>query len=175
MTTTTTTTMTNTTNMKATAPEHPARLEMGKLAPEVYKAMVALDRASRKDVDPVLAELVKIRASQLNHCAFCIDMHSKDALAAGESAERIIQLSAWEESQHFYTEKELAALALTEAVTVLTDGFVPDEVFARAAKQFDETELAQLISVITVINAWNRIAVTTRMVPGHYTPSTPKG
>ncbi|WP_434595417.1 carboxymuconolactone decarboxylase family protein [Streptomyces sp. A5-4] len=163
-----------TTTTHANAPEHPARLDMGKLAPGVYKAMVALDAASRKGVDPVLAELVKIRTSQLNHCAFCIDMHSKDALAAGESAERIIQLSAWEESQHFYTDKELAALALTEAVTVLTDGFVPDEVFARAAKHFEEAELAQLIAVIMVINSWNRIAVTTRMVPGHYTPGSAK-
>ena len=82
--------------------------------------MVRLDAAARKGLDPVLLELVKIRASQLNHCAFCLDMHTKDALAAGESVERIIQLSAWEESRHFYTEKELAAIELTEAVTVLT-------------------------------------------------------
>lgn len=83
---------------------------------------------------------MKIRASQLNHCAFCLDMHTKDALAAGESVQRIVQLSAWEESQHFYTPKEIAAIELTEAVTVLTDGFVPDEVWEKAAKHFDETE-----------------------------------
>ncbi|MGW1889493.1 carboxymuconolactone decarboxylase family protein [Streptomyces sp. NPDC002004] len=151
------------------APEHSPRLELAKLAPDVYKAMARLDAAARQGVDPVLLELVKIRASQLNHCAFCLDMHTKDALAAGESVERIIQLGAWEESRHFYTEKELAAIRLTEAVTVLTDGFVPDEVYEEAAGHFDETELAQLISAITVINAWNRFAVTTRMVPGHYT------
>jgi alkylhydroperoxidase family enzyme len=97
-------------------------------------------------------------------------MHSKDALAAGESAERIIQLNAWEESKHFYTAKEVAAIELTEAITVLTDGFVPDDVYARAAKQFDETELAHLIAAITAINAWNRFGVSTRSVPGHYTP-----
>ncbi|MFD5032797.1 carboxymuconolactone decarboxylase family protein [Streptomyces sp. NPDC058405] len=155
---------------KEYAPEHTPRLELAKLAPEVYKAMVKLDAAARQGVDPVLLELVKIRASQLNHCAFCLDMHSKDALAAGESAERLIQLSAWEESRHYYTPKEIAAIELTEAITVLTDGFVPDEVYERAAAQFDETELAQLIAAITVINAWNRFGVSTRMVPGHYTP-----
>ncbi|CAM5544677.1 Carboxymuconolactone decarboxylase family protein OS=Streptomyces tendae OX=1932 GN=F3L20_03980 PE=4 SV=1 [Streptomyces tendae] len=113
---------------------------------------------------------MKIRASQLNHCAFCLDMHTKDALAAGESVERIVQLAAWEESRHFYTEKELAAIELTEAVTVLTDGFVPDAVYERAAAHFDEAELAQLIAAITVINAWNRFGVACRLTPGHYTP-----
>ncbi|NED16407.1 carboxymuconolactone decarboxylase family protein [Streptomyces sp. SID9124] len=151
-------------------PEHTQRLAWSQHAPDVYKAMARLDAASRKGVDPVIGELVKIRASQLNHCAFCLDMHTKDALAAGESLERIIQLSAWEESQHFYTPKEIAAIELTEAVTVLTDGFVPDEVYARAAKHFGEEELAHLIGAIITINAWNRFAVTTRMVPGHYTP-----
>ncbi|UXX95081.1 carboxymuconolactone decarboxylase family protein [Streptomyces sp. AD2-2] len=154
------------------APEHSPRLDWAQLAPEVYKAMVRLDAAARKGLDPTLLELVKIRASQLNHCAFCLDMHTKDALAAGESVERIIQLGAWEESRHFYTEKELAAIELTEAVTVLTGGtsqaFVPDEVYERAAEQFEEAELAQLIAAITVINAWNRFGVSTRMVPGHY-------
>ncbi|MCF3133894.1 carboxymuconolactone decarboxylase family protein [Streptomyces olivochromogenes] len=152
------------------APEVPPRLQWAEHAPEVYRAMVRLDSAARKGLDPTLYELVKIRASQLNHCAFCLDMHTKDALAAGESVERIVQLSAWEESRHFYTEKELAAIELTEAITVLTDGFVPDEVYERAAKQFEEAELAQLIAAITVINAWNRFGVTTRMAPGHYQP-----
>ncbi|MFF3243439.1 carboxymuconolactone decarboxylase family protein [Streptomyces sp. NPDC002870] len=155
---------------EAYAPEHNPRLPWAKLAPEVYKAMVKLDAAASQGLDPTLLGLVKIRASQVNHCAFCLDMHTKDALAAGESVERLIQLSAWEESQHFYTGKEIAAIELTEAVTVLTDGFVPDEVYERAAKHFDEAELAQLISAITVINAWNRFGVSTRMVPGHYTP-----
>ncbi|MER6618609.1 carboxymuconolactone decarboxylase family protein [Streptomyces xantholiticus] len=163
-----------TTTNEANAPEHTPRIRWTEHAPDVYKAMVRLDQASRKHLDPALLELVKIRASQINHCAFCLDMHSKDALAAGESVERIVQLSAWEESQHFYTEKEIAAIELTEAMTVLTDGFVPDEVFEKAAKHFDETELSHLISAITVINAWNRFGVTARLVPGHYTPGSLK-
>ncbi|GAB2684461.1 carboxymuconolactone decarboxylase family protein [Saccharopolyspora gloriosae] len=153
-------------------PEHAPRLNLQELAPDVYKSMIRLDSAARKGLDPVLLELVKIRASQLNHCAFCLDMHSKDALAAGESVQRVVQLSAWEESRHFYTAKEIAAIELTEAITVLTDGFVPDDVYDRVAKHFDETELAHLIAAITVINAWNRFAVTSRNVPGHYTPGS---
>ncbi|MFF0791964.1 carboxymuconolactone decarboxylase family protein [Streptomyces spiralis] len=152
------------------APEQSPRMHWAQHAPEVYKAMIRLDTAAGQGLEPRLRELVKIRASQINHCALCLDMHSKDALAAGESVERIIQLGAWEESRHFYTERELAALELTDAVTVLTDGFVPDEVYDKAAKHFDEDELAQLIAAIAVINAWNRFGVTTRGVPGHYTP-----
>ncbi|MYT68647.1 MULTISPECIES: carboxymuconolactone decarboxylase family protein [unclassified Streptomyces] len=167
-----------TTNTNSTTPEyvheHTPRLAWAKHAPEVYKAMIQLDTAARKGLDPVTFELVKIRASQLNHCAFCLDMHTKDALAAGESVERIVQLGAWEESRHFYTEKEVAALALTEAITVLTDGFVPDDVYEEAARLYDEKELAQLIAAITAINAWNRFGVTTRMVAGHYKPQPAK-
>ncbi|MFG1669762.1 carboxymuconolactone decarboxylase family protein [Streptomyces sp. Y7] len=152
------------------ATEPTPRLDWAALAPDVFKAMVRLDAAAGRGLDPALRELVKIRASQINHCAFCLDMHTKDALAAGESVERIVQLSAWEESRHFYTERELAALELTEAVTVLTDGFVPDEVYERAAEHFEEAELAQLIAAISVINAWNRFGVTCRRTPGHYQP-----
>jgi AhpD family alkylhydroperoxidase len=154
------------------APEQAPRLDWETLAPEAYKAMIRLDTAAKIGVDPILLNLVKIRASQLNHCAFCLDMHSKDALAAGESAERIIQLGAWNESKHFYTAKELAAIELTEAITVLTNGYVSDEVYAKAANEFDDAELAHLIAAITAINAWNRFGVSTRMVPGHYTPAT---
>jgi AhpD family alkylhydroperoxidase len=156
------------------APEHRPRLPLSELAPEFYRAMAQLDAAAAKGVDHTLYTLVKLRASQINHCAFCVDVHSKDALAAGESVERVVQLSAWAESEHFYSPRELAALALTEAVTVLTDGFVPDQVYERAAEHFDQVELAHLIAAITVINAWNRIAVTTRMVPGHYRPRSPR-
>jgi AhpD family alkylhydroperoxidase len=154
--------------------EHTPRLDWARHAPEVYKAMFRLDTAARKGLDPVTYELVKIRASQINHCAFCVDMHSKDALAAGESVERIVQLSSWEECKHFYTEREVAALALTEAITVLTDGFVPDDVYAEAARLYGEQELAQLIAAITTINAWNRFGVSTRMVAGHYKPAAAK-
>ncbi|BDD74327.1 carboxymuconolactone decarboxylase family protein [Streptomyces violaceoruber] len=164
------TTPTDDTKTTDYAAEVPVRLNWSQHAPEVYKAMIRLETVAKRGLDPALYELVKIRASQINHCAFCLDMHTKDALAAGESVERIVQLAAWEESRHFYTEKELAAIELTEAVTVLTDGFVPDEVYEKAAKHFDEPELAQLIAAITTINAWNRFGVTCRMTPGHYTP-----
>jgi AhpD family alkylhydroperoxidase len=150
--------------------EHAPRLDWAKLAPEAYKAMIRLDTATSRGVEPTLLNLIKIRASQINHCAFCLDMHTKDALAAGESAERIIQLDAWTESTHFYTAREIAVIELTEAITVLTDGFVADDVYARVANEFDETEVARLIAAITTINAWNRFGVSTRMVPGHYTP-----
>ncbi|MCM2577959.1 carboxymuconolactone decarboxylase family protein [Streptomyces meridianus] len=154
---------------------HKPRMNLFELAPDVYRAMRTLDRAARKGVDPALAELVKIRASQLNHCAYCLDMHIKDARAAGESEQRIYFLSAWEEAHGYYTEQERAALALTEAITVLTDGFVPDEVYERAANHFEEAELAQLISLVLVINSWNRIAVTCRTTPGTYRPGQHNG
>ncbi|MEX0174065.1 carboxymuconolactone decarboxylase family protein [Streptomyces sp. LMG1-1-1.1] len=168
----TTTTQRTAPPAESTAPahEHAPRLALAELLPDFYRAMVRLETAAAKDVDPTLYHLIKIRASQVNRCAFCLDMHTKDALAEGETVERIVQLSAWQESRHFYTERELAALALTESVTVLTDGFVPDEVYTRAAEHFDETELARVIAAITTINAWNRIGVTTRLTPGHYTP-----
>ncbi|MFI1333381.1 carboxymuconolactone decarboxylase family protein [Streptomyces sp. NPDC020845] len=146
--------------------DHGPRMRLANLAPEFYKAMVGLDAAARKGLDPALVDLIKIRASQINHCAFCIHMHTRDARKAGETEERINLLSAWEEASGFFTEKERAALALTEAVTVLTDGFVPDEVYQRAAAHFEEAELAQVIAAIIAINAWNRIGVSTRMVPG---------
>ena len=157
--------MTTETSTQTITHQHGPRMNLLKAAPEFYQAMVALDRASRKDVDPTLAELIKIRASQLNHCAYCLDMHTRDARKAGESEERIYLLSAWEEAGPVFTEKERAALALTEAVTVITDGFVPDAVYERAAQHFEEAELAQVIAVILTINSWNRIAVTTRMTP----------
>ncbi|MFC9786846.1 carboxymuconolactone decarboxylase family protein [Rhodococcus sp. NPDC127528] len=148
-----------------TTTETARRINLFEAAPEVYKAMVALDAAARKGLDPVLVELVLTRASQINHCAFCLDMHTRDARAAGISEQKLYLLSAWEEATGLYSDRERAALALTEAVTVLTDGFVPDEVYDRAAEHFDDQELAQLISVIFTINAWNRIAVSTRRVP----------
>ncbi|MFK4185888.1 carboxymuconolactone decarboxylase family protein [Streptomyces sparsogenes] len=146
--------------------QHGPRLPLAKLAPEFYKAMIGVDAAARKGLDPTLVDLIKIRASQINHCAFCIHMHTTDARKAGETEERINLLSAWEEAAGFFTEKERAALALTEAVTVLTDGFVPDEVYERAAPHFEEAELAQVIALIATINTWNRIGVTTRLAPG---------
>ncbi|MDQ1015669.1 carboxymuconolactone decarboxylase family protein [Streptomyces afghaniensis] len=142
----------------------PQRMNFSAVAPKVFKAVLALDTAAREGLDPVLLELVQIRASQINHCAYCIDYHTSDARKAGETEERIYQLSAWEESS-LYTEKERAALALTEAVTLLPQG-VPDEVYGEAAKHFDDKELAQLIALVFTVNAWNRMNVTTRKTPG---------
>ncbi|AZQ73118.1 MULTISPECIES: carboxymuconolactone decarboxylase family protein [Streptomyces] len=163
-------TTTSTTTTETNTHQHGPRMDFYKHAPEVRKAMFALSKAANDGVDPVIGELVKIRASQLNHCAFCIDMHVKDARKAGESEARIYLLNAWEEATGYYTEKEQAALALTEAITVLTDGFVPDEVYERAARHFSEEELAHLIAAIIVINSWNRISVSTRVQPGSYQP-----
>ncbi|WP_030609645.1 carboxymuconolactone decarboxylase family protein [Streptomyces sclerotialus] len=157
--------MTTNTTTGQGAGTHGPRLNWSEHAPEVMKAMIRLETAARKGLDPALVELVKIRASQLNHCAYCIDMHITDARKAGETEQRIYFLNAWEEAAEAYTEKEQAALALTEAVTVLTDGFVPDAVYARAAAHFEDAELAQLIALITTINAWNRFGVTCRLTP----------
>lgn len=134
----------------------------------VRDAMTALGAAAKKGLgDPVLAELVMIRASQINACAFCLDMHVDVAVDRnGESAKRVALLDAWREAGDLYSERERAALALTEAVTVLTDGFVPAEVYESAAKHFGEAELAHLIGVITVINGWNRLMVSRRIEPG---------
>ncbi|MEU9046691.1 MULTISPECIES: carboxymuconolactone decarboxylase family protein [unclassified Kitasatospora] len=140
------------------------RLSMPEHAPAYYQAMVAVDRASRTGLDPVIVELVKLLASMINGCAFCIDMHSTDAVKQGEREHRLLSLPAWRETPWF-TARERAALALTESVTLLTQGHVPDAVWAEAAGQFEEAELAQLVALIATINAWNRIAVSTRMSP----------
>ncbi|MEU9590103.1 carboxymuconolactone decarboxylase family protein [Streptomyces sp. NPDC048193] len=138
---------------------------------EVAQAMSALSAAAKKGLgDPVLAELVMIRASQLNHCAFCLDMHLTLARKNGESEQRLGLLDAWEEAEELYGERERAALALTEAVTVLTEGFVPDAVYERAAAHFSESELAHLVGLVAVINSWNRLMVSRRIPPGGYTP-----
>lgn len=145
------------------------RFDMAEQAPQLYEAMANLETQVRRAVDPVLNELVKIRASQLNGCAFCLDMHTKDARAAGEREQRIHALSAWRETP-FFSERERAALALTESVTLLSESEVSEEVYEHAAKHFDQRELAELIWAITAINAWNRIAITSGAVPGSYKP-----
>ncbi|ARP74310.1 carboxymuconolactone decarboxylase family protein [Streptomyces pluripotens] len=133
--------------------------------------MTALSAAAKRGFgDPVLAELVMIRASQLNHCAFCLDMHLRVARANGESEDRLQLLDAWEETGGLYSERERAALRLTESVTLLTDGFVPDAVYDTAARHFGGRELAHLIGLITVINSWNRLMVSRRVPPGGNQP-----
>ena len=138
------------------------------LAPEVRTAMQSLSAAAKRGLgDPGLAELVQIRASQLNRCAFCLDMHVAIARKEGVSERRLDLLAVWREAgDDVFDERERAALALTEAVTVLTDRFVPDEVYATAAKHFEDARLAHLIALITVINSWNRLMVARRIPPG---------
>lgn len=143
---------------------HAPRMVMGKAAPDFYKAMIALDKAASEGLDPVIAELVKARASQLNGCAFCVDQHMADARKDGVTEQKLHGLTVWWETP-FFTVRERAALALTEAVTRLGERGVPDEVYDEAARVFDENELAQLIAMAITINAWNRIGVTTRMSP----------
>jgi AhpD family alkylhydroperoxidase len=141
------------------------RINMNRVSPEVYEAMVMLNNAAAKDLDPDLAELIKIRASQMNHCSFCIDMHTSDARKRGINEQKLTLLPAWAEAGDLYSEQEQAALALTEAMTNLTRDHVSDEVYARAAAAFSERELSQVIAMALTINAWNRIGVTTRLRP----------
>jgi AhpD family alkylhydroperoxidase len=153
----------------------PVRLDFAKHAADFAKAMMHLEAAATKQldragIDPLLRELVRTRASQLNGCAYCIDMHTKDARAAGETEQRLYAVSAWRETP-FFSEHERAALALTESITLLAQTHVPDEDFAAAAKVFSEDELGALISLIVAINAWNGIGVSTRAwLPGSYQP-----
>lgn len=146
-----------------------SRVALKKITPDVSAAMgslhaAAVSAAQDATLEPELLELVRIRASQINGCAFCIDMHTRDARGQGETEQRIYALNAWRETP-FFTERERAALALTEAVTLVHDGRVPDAVYAEAAGVFDENQIAALIWSATVINAYNRIAIATRMVP----------
>ncbi|MBR7837362.1 carboxymuconolactone decarboxylase family protein [Actinospica durhamensis] len=142
------------------------RLAWVKAAPGAYEAMSGLERYAKANLDPLLFELVKLRASYLNGCAFCVDMHAYDALKGGEQLQRILLVAVWREAEHLYTAKERAALALTEEVTTLSGNGgrgVSDEVWAAAAAEFDDTELTNLLTAIATINAWNRFAVSTRM------------
>ena len=148
-----------------TTTETSRRINLNRVSPEVYEAIVVLNNAAAKDIDPDLAELIKIRASQMNHCAFCIDMHTADARKRGISEQKLALLPAWGEAAGIFTEQEQAALALTEEMTDLTHHHVSDEVYARAAAVFTERELGQVIAMAVTINAWNRINVTIRLEP----------
>ncbi|MET9380581.1 carboxymuconolactone decarboxylase family protein [Streptomyces sp. NPDC002928] len=142
------------------------RLNFAKAAPKVFRALIGFDAAARDGLDPALVELVQIRASHLNHCAYCLHMHTNDARKAGESEDRLHMVAVWREARHFFTEKEQAALALTEAVTLVSDAGVADDVYAQAAAHFDEQELAHLLALIFTINTWNRVALSTAKVAG---------
>lgn len=156
-----------------TTQQIPVRLDFDAHAPVFSRAMAHLDQAATRQLDAAgldhrLRELVRIRASQLNGCAYCIDMHTKDARAVGETEQRIYALSAWRETP-FFTRRERAALAFTEAVTLLAKTHVPDQAYQEMAAQFSPQEAAALVSLIVTINAWNAIGVSTRAwQPGSY-------
>ncbi|WP_443080429.1 carboxymuconolactone decarboxylase family protein [Streptomyces sp. SP18BB07] len=142
------------------------RLDFAKSARNAFRALIGFDAAAREGIDPALVELIQIRASHLNHCAYCLHMHTNDARKAGESEDRLHMIPVWREARHFFTAREQAALALTEAVTLVADGGVPDAVYAEAATHFDETELAHVLALILTINTWNRIALATAKQAG---------
>jgi AhpD family alkylhydroperoxidase len=147
------------------------RIEYGKIAPEGREAMFGLESYVRQcGLEVSLLELVRLRASQINGCAYCIDMHTKDARAEGEAEQRLHALVAWEETP-FFTERERAALAWTEAVTKVGEGYVPESVFEHVRLHFSEKELVDLTLAIVAINGWNRLAISFRTVPGTYNPA----
>jgi AhpD family alkylhydroperoxidase len=138
------------------------RLDIATVDPRAHQAVFAMERYVRESgLDHQLYELVKIRASQLNGCAYCLDMHNRDARKAGESQRRLDVLSAWPEAPELFTDAERAALALTEAVTNIADGGVPDEIWDNVAAHFDEAGIVHLLMAIATINTWNRLAVST--------------
>ena len=142
------------------------RIDMWKLAPEAFQAVLALETYAKKNVDPTLFELIKIRASMINGCAYCLDMHTTDAVAEGEDPRRAIAVATWRESPYF-SESERAALELTDEVTRMGEHGVTDRVWSAAQEHFDELELTNIVMAIVAINVWNRVAVTA------HTPAAP--
>jgi AhpD family alkylhydroperoxidase len=148
-----------------------ARLRYATAAPGAFKAMSQLsDYAHHSGLEESLLNLVDMRASQINGCAFCLDMHTKDARAAGESEQRLYLLPAWREARSFYSEREQAALEWTEAVTLVAEDHVPDEVYERVRPHFTDEELVNLTLAIATINSWNRLNVAFRTPAGSYKP-----
>ncbi|HTK06284.1 MAG TPA: carboxymuconolactone decarboxylase family protein, partial [Ktedonobacteraceae bacterium] len=144
------------------------RISYSKAAPGAYRAMAGLERYVRESgLESSLLELVKLRASQINGCAYCLDMHWKDARAKGESEQRLYSLNAWRETS-FYSERERAALAWTESLTLVSENHVPDELYEQVRPHFSEEELVNLSLAIVTINGWNRLAIGFRTEPGSY-------
>jgi AhpD family alkylhydroperoxidase len=144
------------------------RFNYMKVSPGIYEAMYGLERYLKEcGLEVSLLHLIKLRASQMNGCAYCLDMHWKDLKSIGESDQRLYELNAWEEGP-FYSDRERAALAWTEAVTRVADTRVPDEVYEQVKKQFSEKEIADLTMAVAAINAWNRLAISARVTPGTY-------
>lgn len=149
-----------------------SRTDFQRVSPRAVQAMLGLQsHVSSSGLEPSLLELVKMRASQINGCAYCLDMHSKDARAAGETEQRLYALDAWRETP-FYTDRERAALEWTESLTLVRDGHVPDRVFAAVREHFGEAELVDLALAVVAINGWNRLCIGFRMEPGSYQPQS---
>jgi AhpD family alkylhydroperoxidase len=147
------------------------RLNYAEVGQGALRAMYGLEaHVAKSGLEPSLLLLLKFRVSQINGCAFCLDMHSKDLRAAGETEQRLYLLDAWRESP-FYTERERAALAWAEALTLVTEGHVPDEVYEQARAQFSEEELVNLTLAVVAINGWNRLSIAFRVTPGSYQPA----
>ena len=147
------------------------RLDPAKVAPGAVHAMLGLEKyVHESGLEPALLDLVRMRASQINGCAYCIDMHSKDARAAGETEQRIYELNAWRETP-FYTDRERAALEWTEAVTLISQNHVPDDIYEGVRRHFNEAELVGLTVAVIAINGWNRAAIAFRAEPGTYQPA----
>jgi AhpD family alkylhydroperoxidase len=147
------------------------RISMKKFNPKVYAAVSAMQQyVDQCGLEPLLLELIKLRASQINGCAYCLDMHTKDARAIGETEQRLYTVAAWRETP-FFTERERAALAFTETVTLVSVDHVPDNVYDQAHAQFSDAELVDLAMAVATINTWNRLAITFRAEPGHYQPT----
>lgn len=147
-----------------------ARIEYFNVVPGAVKAMMGLENQIRHSgLEESLLDLVRMRASQINGCAYCIDMHSKDARARGETEQRLYELDAWRETP-FYSERERAALAWTEAVTLIADGHAPEQTYEEVCKQFNDAELVNLTLAIVAINGWNRLGIAFRSLPGTYQP-----
>ena len=145
-----------------------ARINYSEVAPKAMKAMLELENyVHTSGLERSLYELVKTRASQINRCAYCLDMHTKDARKAGETEQRLYALSAWRETP-FYTERERAALAWAEALTLISENDVPDSLYQATREQFNEEEIVALTMAIVAINSWNRLAIAFRSVPGTY-------
>lgn len=148
-----------------------ARLNYAEVAPNALKGMRELEKyVHGSGLERPLYELVKTRASQINGCAYCLDMHTKDARKAGETEQRLYALSAWRETP-FYSERERAALEWTEALTLISETDVPDSLYEATRKHFDEKEMVALTMAIIAINGWNRLAISFRSIPGSYQPS----
>lgn len=146
------------------------RMDYAKTVPGASRAMYALHKyVEDSGLEHSLLELIKTRASQINGCAFCIDMHTKDARARGETEQRLYALNAWRETP-FFTDRERAALAWTESLTLISENHVPDDVYAEASQHFTEVELVNLTMAVIAINGWNRLAISFRSVPGSYQP-----